>query len=122
MLSDAAIPCRLTAAVLDKVAGRYQHLQMLFHRVAVCAGHIDNLAVGNPPMRLRQFGNLHRKFGQPLDHQPFAGDLRFKPYLLLTQRLEEIVNLRHPFARFAANIHFHTHKYPYPFRSSARWL
>ena len=68
MLSDAAIPCRFAAAVLDKVAGRYQHLQMLLHRVAVCAGHIDNLAVGDPPMRFRQFENLHGKFRQPLDH------------------------------------------------------
>ena len=38
MLSDAAIPCRFAAAVLDKVVGRYQQLQMLFHRVAVRAG------------------------------------------------------------------------------------
>ena len=55
MLSDAAIPDRFAAAVLDKVAGRYQHLQMLLHRVSVCAGHIDNLAVGDPPMRFRVF-------------------------------------------------------------------
>jgi hypothetical protein len=53
MLSDAAIPCRFAATVLDKMAGRYQHLQMLLHRVTVCAGHIDNLAVGDPSMRFR---------------------------------------------------------------------
>ena len=85
MLSDAAIPCRFATAVLDEVAGRYQHLQMLFHRVAVCACHISDLTVGNPPMRLRQFENLNRKFGQPLDHQSFADDLRFKAGLLQTQ-------------------------------------
>lgn len=44
MLSDAAIPCRFTAAVLDKMAGRYQCLQMLLHRVAVCACHIGHLS------------------------------------------------------------------------------
>jgi hypothetical protein len=41
---------------------------MLFHRVAVCPGHIDNLAVGDPPMRFRQVENLDGKFRQPLDH------------------------------------------------------
>ncbi len=59
MLSDPAISGSLTAAVLDKVAGRYQHLQMLFHRVAVGAGYIHHLAVGDPSMRFRQLKNLH---------------------------------------------------------------
>ena len=85
MLSDAAILGCLAAAVLNKVAGRYQHLQMLFHRVAVCARHIGHLAVGDPPVRFCQFENLHGEFGQPLDHQSFADDLRFKAGLLLTQ-------------------------------------
>jgi hypothetical protein len=53
ILSDAAIPCRFAAAVLDKVAGRYQRLQMLLHRVAVCAGHIGYLTIGDPLMRFR---------------------------------------------------------------------
>ena len=83
MLLNAAIPCRFAAAVLDKMTGRYQHLQMLLHRVAVCAGHIDNLAVGDPPVRFRQFENLNGKFWHPLDHQLFAGNLRLKPRLLL---------------------------------------
>ena len=84
-LSDTAIPCRFAAAVLDKMTGRHQHLQMLLHRIAVCARHIHDLAFGNPPMRFRQLENLHRKFGQPLDHQSFADDLRFIAVLLLTQ-------------------------------------
>ena len=41
------------------------------------------LAVGNPPMRFRQFENLHSKFGQPLDHQSLARDLCLKPRFLL---------------------------------------
>ncbi|MEO7568302.1 MAG: hypothetical protein ABIT16_01385, partial [Croceibacterium sp.] len=64
--------------MLDKIAGRYQRLQMLLHRVAVCAGHIRYLTICDPPMRFRQFENLNGKFGQPLDHQPLAGYLRLK--------------------------------------------
>ena len=68
MLSDAAIPCRFAATMLDKMAGRYQHLQMLLHRVAVCASDIDNLAIGDPAMRFRQFENVNGQLGQPLHH------------------------------------------------------
>jgi hypothetical protein len=45
-------------------------------------------------MRFRQFENLNGKFRQPLDHQPFAGNLRLKPRLLLPERMEEIDNPR----------------------------
>jgi hypothetical protein len=52
--SDAAIPCRLAATVLNKVIGPDQRLQMFLHDVAVCARHVEYLSIGDPTMCFRE--------------------------------------------------------------------
>ena len=94
--SDASIPCALAATVLCEMIGRNQRLQMFLHRVAVCARHADNLTDGNSSMRLCQFEDLHREFGQVDDQQVLTLNLRVKPRFLALERGQEINDPRLP--------------------------
>jgi hypothetical protein len=52
-----------------------QGFQMIFDRVAVCAGHLRRLADGDAPVLAAQLQNLYRELGQVTEDPTLALNL-----------------------------------------------